>query len=114
MSFLKKHWRFTVPAVIVLCVLLLGVFTLYTNNKPPEPKTVYGMPERSPDNPPVYQHRRHITSERLSVVSARRIIKKRANAAAIEGFISETLAACQYGGLPRTVRSYARRYAGSG
>ena len=52
MSFLKKHWRFTVPAVIVLCVLLLGVFTLYTNNKPPEPKTVYGMPERSPDNPP--------------------------------------------------------------
>ena len=30
----------------------------------------------------------HITSERLSVVSARRIIKKWANAAGIEGFIS--------------------------
>ena len=51
MSFLKKHWRFTVPAAVVLCVLLLCVFTLYTTSETSEPKTVYGMPERSPDNP---------------------------------------------------------------
>ena len=51
MSFLKQHWRFTVPAVVVLCVLLLGVLTLYGTSTPPEPKTVYVMPERNPDNP---------------------------------------------------------------
>lgn len=52
MSFLKKHWRFTVPAVVVLCVLLLGAVVLYTTSETPEPKRVYAMPERSPDNPP--------------------------------------------------------------
>ena len=52
MSFLKTHWRFTVPAVIVLCAVLAGVFTLYSTSEPPEPETVYAMPERSPDNPP--------------------------------------------------------------
>ena len=30
MSFLKKHWRFTVPAVAMLCVLLLGMVLLYS------------------------------------------------------------------------------------
>lgn len=52
MSFLKKHWRVTVPAVVVLSLLLLGVFTLYTTSEPPQPETVYAMPERSADNPP--------------------------------------------------------------
>ena len=53
MSFLKKHWRFTVPAVVVLCVLLVGVVALYSTSEPPEPKTVYVMPERSStDNSP--------------------------------------------------------------
>ncbi len=52
MSFLKKHWRFTVPAVVVLCVLLLGVVALYSTSEPPEPKTVYVMPDSSSDNPP--------------------------------------------------------------
>ena len=47
MSFLKKHWRFTVLAVFVLCVLLLGVVVLYRTGGTPEPKTVYVMPERS-------------------------------------------------------------------
>jgi hypothetical protein len=51
MSFLKKHWRFTVPAGAVLCVLLLGVVVLYSTSEPPEPKTVYAMPERSADPP---------------------------------------------------------------
>ena len=53
MSFLKKHWRFTLPAVVVLCMLIIGVTVLYINSTPPESKTVYVMPERSPDNPPV-------------------------------------------------------------
>jgi len=53
MFFLKKHWRFTVPAVVVLCVLLLGGIALYSTSEPPEPKTVYVMPERSStDNSP--------------------------------------------------------------
>lgn len=47
MSFLKKHWRFTVPAAVVLCVLLLGVVLLYSTSEPHEPKTVYVMPERT-------------------------------------------------------------------
>lgn len=46
MSFLKEHWRFTVPPVVVLCALL-GVVVLYSPSEPPEPKTVYVMPERS-------------------------------------------------------------------
>ena len=53
----------------------------------------------------------HITPERLTVISARRIIKKWAKAAGIEGFISGHLAACRHGGLPGTIRSDARRYA---
>ena len=54
MSFLKKHWRFTVPAVVVLRVLLLGAVALYSTGDPPEPKRVYAMPERSsPDNSPL-------------------------------------------------------------
>lgn len=53
MSFLKKHWRFAVPAVVVLCVLLLGVIALYRTSEPPVPKTVYAMSERSgADAPP--------------------------------------------------------------
>ena len=53
MSFLKKHWRFTVPAVVVFCVLLICVVALYSTSKPPEPRTVYVLPERSSsDNPP--------------------------------------------------------------
>ena len=53
MSFLKKHWRFTVPVVVVLCVLLLGAVALYRASEPPEPKTIYGVPERSaPNNSP--------------------------------------------------------------
>lgn len=51
MSFLKKHWRFTVPAVVVLCVLLLAVVALHSTSEPSEPNTVYAMPERSVDNP---------------------------------------------------------------
>ena len=47
MSFLKKHWRFTVPTVIVVCVMLLGVVVLYsTSQTPEEPARVYAMPER--------------------------------------------------------------------
>ena len=54
MSFLKKHWRFTVPVVVVLCVLLLGAVALYRASEPPEPKTIYAVPERSaPNNSPV-------------------------------------------------------------
>lgn len=54
MSFLKKHWRFTVPAMAVLCVLLLSVVALlYTSSETPEPTTVYTMPERSSSNTPV-------------------------------------------------------------
>ena len=45
MSFVKKHWRFTVPAVVALCVLLLGVFLLYGTSEPPELTRVYAMPE---------------------------------------------------------------------
>ena len=53
MCFLKKHWRFTILVAVVLCVLLLGVVTLYSTSETPEPKRVYAMPERSsPDNPP--------------------------------------------------------------
>lgn len=52
MSFLKKNWRFTVPAVVVLCVLLVGIVTLYSTSEPPESKRVYVMPEHSTDNPP--------------------------------------------------------------
>ena len=52
MSFLKKHWRFTVPAVVVLCTLLIGLVVMYSTGEPPEPKTVYAMPERTTDNPP--------------------------------------------------------------
>ena len=51
MSFLKKHWRFTVPAVVVLCVLLLGVVALYSTSEPPEPKRVYVMPESNVSQP---------------------------------------------------------------
>ena len=51
MSFLKKHWRFTVPVVVVLCVLLLGAVALYRASEPSEPKTVYEMPERSGEQP---------------------------------------------------------------
>ena len=54
MSFLMKHWRFTVPAVVVLCALLLGVIALYSTNTLPEPERVYAMPERSPDNQPTF------------------------------------------------------------
>ena len=53
MSFLKKHWRFTVPAIVVLCVLLLGVVALYSTSEPLEPKTVYVTPERSANPPPL-------------------------------------------------------------
>ena len=59
MSFLKNHWQFTVAAVVVLCVLLLGAVALYSASEPPESKTVYEMPERSgPDNLSNPQHRR--------------------------------------------------------
>ena len=55
MSFLKQHWRFIVPMAVVLCVLILGVVALYSTNEPPEPKTVYVMPERgSPDISPAF------------------------------------------------------------
>ena len=37
MSFLKKHWRFTVPPVVVLCVLLLAVVALHSTSEPSEP-----------------------------------------------------------------------------
>ena len=40
MSLLKKQWRFTVSAVIALCVLLLGAVALYRASKPQESKTV--------------------------------------------------------------------------
>lgn len=50
MSFLKKHWRFTMPAVVVLCVLLVGVVVLYSTNESSEPTTVYTMPARGLDN----------------------------------------------------------------
>ena len=53
MSCLKKHWRFTVPAIVVLSTLLIGVVVLYSTSEPPEPKTVYTMPERSTNNPPL-------------------------------------------------------------
>ncbi|MDE0041890.1 MAG: hypothetical protein OXT74_07635 [Candidatus Poribacteria bacterium] len=50
---MKKDWKFTVPAVMVFCVLLIGVVALYSTSTPPELKTVYAMPERSSlDNPP--------------------------------------------------------------
>ena len=52
MSFLKKHWQFTVPAMVVLCVILLGVVVLYSTSEPPERRRFYAMPERSPDNSP--------------------------------------------------------------
>ena len=53
MSFLKNHWQFTVAAVVVLCVLLLGAVALYRASEPSEPKTIYGVPERSaPNNSP--------------------------------------------------------------
>ncbi len=48
MSFLKKHWRFTVPAMIVVCVMSLGVVVLYsTSQTPEEPARVYAMPKPS-------------------------------------------------------------------
>ncbi len=50
MSFLKKHWRLTVLAVVVLCALLV-VVVLYSTSETPEPKRVYTMPERTPHNP---------------------------------------------------------------
>jgi len=47
MSFLRKHWRFTAPAVIVICALLIGAVMMHSSNgKPTETKTVYVMPER--------------------------------------------------------------------
>ena len=53
MSFLKKHWRFTVPVVVVLCVLLLGAVALYRASEPPEPRTIYAVLERDgPNNSP--------------------------------------------------------------
>lgn len=56
MSFLKKHWRFTVPAVIVLCVVMIGVVALYGISKPLEPKTVYTMPEPNPARAEILKH----------------------------------------------------------
>ena len=53
MSFLRKHWRFALPAVIALCLIPLAVLTLYRTNEPPEPKRVYSMPKRSINPPPV-------------------------------------------------------------
>lgn len=47
MSFLKKHWRFTLPITVVVLCLIVGTFTLYGIDKPQEPKIVYAMPERS-------------------------------------------------------------------
>ncbi|MDE0299507.1 MAG: hypothetical protein OXN17_12815 [Candidatus Poribacteria bacterium] len=52
MSFFKQHWQFTVPAIVVVCALLLGVLALYSTSQPKKPKTVYVMPERSADDPP--------------------------------------------------------------
>ena len=49
MSFLKRHWRFTVPAVVVLCVLLLGVVVLYSTSEPPEDNVVHVSPEAISD-----------------------------------------------------------------
>ena len=51
MSFLKKYWRFIIPALAVLCVILLSAFILYSNITPSDPKRVYLMPERNLDNP---------------------------------------------------------------
>ena len=53
LSFLKTHWRFTVLAVMVLCVLLRGVVALNNTSEPPEPKAVYALPTCSSDNLPV-------------------------------------------------------------
>ena len=52
MSFLKKHWQFTVPVAVVLCVLLVGAIVLHSTSETPEPNRVYVMPERRSDNPP--------------------------------------------------------------
>lgn len=56
MSFLKKHWRFTVPAVVVLSTLLIGVVVLYSTSESPEPKTVYTMPEPNPARAEMLKH----------------------------------------------------------
>ena len=39
MSFLKTHWRFTLPITVVVLCLIVGTLTLYGTDKPQEPKT---------------------------------------------------------------------------
>ena len=63
----------------------------------------------------VFRHIRrggHVQSDRLTTVSARRIIQKRAHAAGVEGFISGHSLAGRICGLARTSRGNRRRYAG--
>ena len=70
MSVLKKHWRFTVPAVVVLCTLLIGVVVLYSTGEPPEPKTVYVMPERSTGLPSILYSTTTLTTSDVPLAPA--------------------------------------------
>jgi hypothetical protein len=47
MSYLKKHWCWMLPVVIVACIIV-GAFTVIRANQPTEPVVVYRLPERSP------------------------------------------------------------------
>lgn len=54
MSFLKKHWKFILPAaVVVLCLVVASSLVLYGSNETQEPKTVYAIPTRTPDRLPI-------------------------------------------------------------
>ena len=48
MSYLKTHWLYAITAVAVLCVLI-SAFLLVRARQPPEPTTVYVMPEPNPN-----------------------------------------------------------------
>ena len=47
MLFLTKHWRWIVPATLVVLCIIVGTFVVVRNDVPQEPKTVYVMPERT-------------------------------------------------------------------
>ena len=51
MLFLKKHWRWTVPAtLVVLCLVLGSVLVVRSNTSTPtEPERIYATPERTGD-----------------------------------------------------------------
>lgn len=52
MSFLIKHWRITVAAVVAVCVITISVYALYPTKQPLVAERHYVMPEGYTEIPP--------------------------------------------------------------